>query len=214
MITAPMLKCELFAAEDKRSKRLLMALHGLGDSCAGYRWLPQMLDLPSLNYQLVNAPDPYYGGFSWYDFAGDPAPGVKRSREMLFQLLDDLRQKGHPTEETVLFGFSQGCLITWEVGLRYPHRFAGLIGISGYVHAPEEALKELSSVAKEQKFLITHGTMDPMIPFDRVKEQVLIMQKAGIDVEWHEFNKAHTIADKEELGVIRNFICRSFRNVV
>lgn len=205
-----MLKCEPYSAEETRSKRLLVALHGLGDSCAGYRWLPQMLDLPWLNYLLVNAPDPYYGGFSWYDFAGDPAPGVKRSGEMLFELLDALRKKGHPTEETVLFGFSQGCLMTWEVGFRYPYKLAGLIGISGYVHAPEQALNELSPVAKEQKFLVTHGTDDPLIPFEPVKQQVVMLKKAGIDVEWHEFEKAHTIAGEEELQVIRRFICKRF----
>src|SRR5688500_13309085 len=131
-----MLNSESFRAENEGSKALLVALHGLGDSCDGYRWLPQMLDLPWLNYLLVSAPDPYYGGFSWYDFAGDPAPGVRRSRDLLFAVLDGLREQGHPTDRTVLLGFSQGCLMTWEIGLRYPHRLAGCVGISGYVHEP------------------------------------------------------------------------------
>ena len=81
--------------------------------------------LPWLNYLLVNAPDDYYGGFSWYDITGNHAPGVLRSRKLLFDLLDDLRARGYPTEQTTLGGFSQGCLMAIDVALRYPHRLAG-----------------------------------------------------------------------------------------
>src|SRR6476620_2931350 len=135
-ISSVMLTTEMVPAVKSGSGRLLLALHGLGDSMEGYRWLPEMLQLPWLNYLLVNAPDPYYGGFSWYDFAGDPAPGVERRRAALFGLLDAQRNAGYPTEKTFLFGFSQGCLMTLDTGLRYPHLFAGLIGISGYVLNP------------------------------------------------------------------------------
>jgi len=202
-----MLKCEWYTAKEKESKRLLIALHGLGDSAVGYRWLPEVLDLPWLSYLLVNAPDPYYEGFSWYDFVGDAAPGIQRSRALLFQLLDELREKRHPTEQMVVLGFSQGCLMAWEVGLKYPHKLAGLVGISGYAHEPETATREFSAVAKEQKFLITHGTMDPLIPFDQVKRQVMSLKAAGLQIEWHEFEKAHTIAGEEEVNVVRKFIC-------
>ena len=201
-----MLKTEFAPAQDKNSKRLLIALHGLGDSTAGYRWLPGAMDLPWMNYLLVNAPDPYYGGYSWYDFTGDAELGVRRSRALLFELLDAQRAKGFATEETVLFGFSQGCLMTVDVGFRYPHRFAGLVGVSGYVHEPSGLLKELSAIAKEQRMLFTHGTQDPMIPIAKVREQIGVLKSAGLRIEWREFVKAHTIAGEEELGVIRKFI--------
>ena len=61
----------------------MVVLHGLGDSIEGYRWLPNALALPWMNFVLVNAPDPYFGGFSWYNIAGDPAPGVERSRRLV-----------------------------------------------------------------------------------------------------------------------------------
>jgi phospholipase/carboxylesterase len=178
----------------------------LGDSTAGFRWLPQALDLPWLNYLLVNAPDEYYGGYSWYDFAGDATQGVRRSREMLQRLLDAQRARDFPTESTVLFGFSQGCLMTIEMGARYPHLFAGLVGISGYVFEPERLVKELSPVAKRQRFLITHGTHDPLIPFALVREQINLLKAAGLNISWHEFMKEHAIAGEPELKIIRDFI--------
>ena len=201
-----MLNSEFIAAQEPGSRKLLVMLHGLGDSTAGYRWLPALLKLPWLNYILVNAPDPYFGGFSWYDFAGDPLPGIARSRKMLFDLLDAKRTEGFPTEQTTFGGFSQGCLMTWEVGLTYPHVFAGLVGISGYIHDAEKLLAIQSATAKQQRFLVTHGRQDQMIPFKAVQDQVTQIKAKGINVEWHEFMKAHTIAGEEEIDVIRKFI--------
>ena len=62
-----MLDTELIPAAEADSKWLMMVLHGLGDSMEGYRWLHRTLENPKLNTLLVNAPDDYYGGFSWYD---------------------------------------------------------------------------------------------------------------------------------------------------
>jgi len=169
--------------------------------------------LPWLNYLLVNAPDPYFGGFSWFDFEGNPEPGIVRSRKMLFQLLDDLRSRGFPSDKSIVGGFSQGGLMAWEAGLYYPHRFAGLIGISGYVHEPEELLRELSPVARKQRMLFTHGTQDPLIPFGKVRQQVDALKAAGLNIEWREFVKAHTIAGDEELDVIRGFIAGRFTSL-
>jgi len=205
-----MLMTEFYPAADRSSKRLLIALHGLGDSTAGYRWLPDEMRLPWLNHLLVNAPDPYYGGYSWYDFTGEEGKGIRRSRALLFELLDAQRGQGFATEDTILFGFSQGCLMTVDAGFRYPHGFAGLVGVSGYVHEPERLVSELSPVAPLQRMLFTHGTQDPLIPFAQVREQVNILKASGLHIEWHEFVKAHTIAGEHELGVIREFISRCF----
>lgn len=200
-----MLTTELIPAAQKDSRRLMVVLHGLGDSMDGYRWLPEALRLDALNYLLVNAPDEYYGGWSWYDLPGDAAPGVLRSRKLLFELLDSLRERGFPAEQTLLFGFSQGCLMTLETGLRYPHRLAGLIGVSGYVHDPERLLREMPPVATQQRVLLTHGTYDPLIPISRTRAQVQLLRGAGLQIEWREFAKEHTIAGEAELAVIRAF---------
>ena len=204
-----MLETELIPAREK-SDRLLVMLHGLGDSIAGYRWMPEALDLPWLNYLLVNAPDQYFGGYSWYDFLGDIAPGVERSRKLLVELLEATHAQSYSAGKIVLGGFSQGSLMSVEVGLRYPQRLAGIVGISGYVCNPEKLIAQLSPLAFKQRLLLTHGTLDPLIPFALVREQVNALKAAGLHIEWHEFVKPHTIAGESELEVIRDFICASY----
>lgn len=181
-------------------------LHGLGDSVEGYRWLPGAFRLPEMNFLLVNAPDEYYGGFSWFDFAGDPVPDVERSRKLLFQLLDAQRAAGFPTEQTILGGFSQGCLMSLDVGARYPHKLAGVVGISGYICEPEMLIAEVSPVGREQKFLVTHGIHDPLLPIAKTRGQIAQLRAAGLDVCWQEFAKEHTIAGQAEVDVIREFV--------
>ena len=207
--TIAMLISELIPATEKNSRHLMIVLHGLGDSMDGYRWLPDAMSLPWMNYLLVNAPDDYFGGYSWYDFPGDAAPGVARSTRLLGELLDAQRERGFPTGQTVMFGFSQGCLMTIEVGLRYPHRFAGLVGVSGYAHDLDRLLREKSLVAGEQRLLLTHGLHDPLIPIAPVREQVRRLKQAGLHIEWTEFAKDHTIAGTEELEVIRSFVIKT-----
>lgn len=188
----------------------MIMLHGLGDSIEGYRWLPEVLDLPWMNYLLVNAPDEYYGGYSWFDFAGDIVPGVARSRTLLFELLEAQAAKGFPAAQITFGGFSQGCLMALEIGLRCPYRFAGIVGISGYVCEPEKLVKELSPVASRQRLLVTHGTLDPMIRFAEVRRQIDLLKAAGLNIEFHEFPKAHTIAGDEEIGLIRRFVIAGY----
>lgn len=204
-----MLQTELLAAEQGTEPRLMILLHGLGDSMEGYRWLPEAMGLPWMSYLLVNAPDPYYTGFGWYDL-DDPGAGIERSRKLLFELLDQTRSRGFPTEKTVVFGFSQGCLMTFEIGARYPHLLAGLVAVSGYVFQPEQLVNELSPQARNQRFLITHGTRDPLIPIERVRPQVEMLRQAGLKIDWREFNKPHIITGEAEVSVLREFVKESY----
>ena len=200
-----MLHSALIPASDTNSRRLMVMLHGLGDSLEGYRWFPEAMNLPWLNYLLVNAPDEYFSGYSWFDIQ-DMAPGVVRSRKLLFGLLDDLRARGFTTEQTTVGGFSQGCVMSVEACLHYPHRLAGVVGISGWVCETEKTFRELSPVAKQQRLLMTHGVSDPIVPIDRVRPQIPRLKAAGLNVEWREFPKAHTIHGEGELDVIREFV--------
>jgi phospholipase/carboxylesterase len=205
-----MLQRELIRADVAASKDLLIALHGLGDSMEGYRFLPRVLRVPALNVLLVNAPDGYYGGFSWYDFADNAGPGVERSYRALEMVLEDCEREGFAAHRTILFGFSQGCLMSIETGVRYNKQLAGIIGVSGYVHEPQRLLQIASPVAKDQKFLLTHGTRDPLIPLQPVREQIEQLRRAGLQIEFHEFQKEHTIVE-EEIDLFRQFVCERLR---
>lgn len=201
-----MLHSEFIPAAQKDSPSLFVCLHGLGDSLEGWRWLPAELDLPWLNFLLVNAPDAYYQGFSWFEYPGDIVPGIHRSRKLLFALLDDLRARGVPAGQITLGGFSQGALMSVETGLRYPHRLAGIVCLSGWVFEIDSLIRDLTPVARSQRLLMTHGLYDPLLPFEESQRQARQLKAAGLNVDWHEFPKEHNIHGPAEVAVIRDFL--------
>lgn len=207
------LHSEFVAAGEPGARHLMIVLHGLGDSLEGYRWLPEVMNVPGLHHLLVNAPDEYYGGFSWFPYPPDHIDAeVQRSRELLFELLDEQRAAGLAPERTFLFGFSQGCLMSIEVGMRYPHRLAGVIGISGWAHQPHRLLAEQSTVAKDQHFLLTHGSMDPLLPTAMVKDLYDQLAAGGMRIDWRLFPKEHTIYGETEMQAIRTFVKDRMQN--
>ncbi|MBA2322356.1 MAG: serine esterase [Deltaproteobacteria bacterium] len=185
---------------------LVVVLHGRGDSPAGFAWMPKVLDLKRVGYLMLQAPDRMYDGFSWYDLPPKQDAGVLRSRARISATLDELAGQGMPAERIVLFGFSQGCLMAVDVGLRYPKPLAGVCGVSGYVMWPEKAAAEATPHARTLPWLITAGREDPVIPFATTEAHVAALKAAGIPVDWRGYHKDHTIDPERELVDLRAWL--------
>jgi phospholipase/carboxylesterase len=192
------------AGED--SGKLVVVLHGLGDSLDGFRWLPGALALKRLNYLLVNAPLPYYDGFAWYDPDEEPGNEITRGRARLRKLFGELEEQGWFPENIYLLGFSQGCVMATDFALRWSRPLAGVIGISGYIYMPDELGEEMVIEAKHQNWLITHGTFDSLLPLDRTRSQVRRLKRMGMRVDWLEVKKGHEVEPGQELAAIRAWI--------
>lgn len=187
-------------------------MHGMGDSFEGYRILPELLQIKGLGYLLLNAPDPYFTGFSWFDLYGDMGTGIQRSRGLLFRVLEQLEQQGWSPENVGLFGFSQGCLMALDCACRYPKTLGAIVGVSGFVGFLEEYPESFSPAARTQKIFVTHGSGDPMIPLSVSKQQVMALKGMGLAIEWREYRKEHTIDPREEVADIRDFLQRTLLN--
>ena len=193
-------------AETEPARAVLIVLHGLGDSANGWSMLPDELELPGLSYVFLNAPDPYYNGFAWYDLFGNQAEGIRRSCALLHRAIDDQVQKGFAPAQIGLFGFSQGCVMAFEAGLRYPKRLGAIVGVSGYVYEPEALFAAANLEARQVPILMTHGTQDTLLPIEKTRANAKLLQDLGLPLEWKEFRKAHTVAGAEEFGLIRRFL--------
>ena len=169
----------------------------MGDSLEGFAFLPRELGIGEFSTLLLNAPDEYHGGYSWFDFLGDPEPGVRRSRDLLLKLLAELEKQGLAPGDIFLFGFSQGCLMAVDAALRCPAALGGVCGVSGYVAFEDEYPEKLSPAAKGQRFLITHGKRDPVVPYEPAKRQFLALKRMGLNLELRAYDKEHNILPGE-----------------
>jgi phospholipase/carboxylesterase len=193
--------------------RLLLVMHGLGDSMEGFSFLPKMLKIPGLSYLLVNAPDAYFTGYSWFDLYGAMEKGVIRSRKILFEVMDEIHRADWSAKDVGLFGFSQGCLMAIDLACRYPQAFGAVVGVSGFIGFLEEYPEMLSPRAREQRILMTHGKRDPLLPLDITKKQANALLGMGLKVDFRVYDKEHTMDPQQELADIRNFLLKNLCKV-
>lgn len=194
-----------FIPARKASEKLMIVLHGKGDSIRPFRHFDEEMDVPEMNYLLLNAPKKFLDGYSWY---GDPPyerEGVLKIREKLMQLLVQLEMQGWKSENIFLFGFSQGCLISADIGLNYPKRLGGIVGISGYFHFYPRWRQQLSNESLQTPWVFTHGRQDDVLRIDETKHGVEKLRDAGFDVNWIELDKDHVLTD-EEMPMIRKWV--------
>ena len=185
---------------------LMVVLHGRGDSPAGYESFQEELGIPGLSLLLLQAPDDYFTGYSWYDLPPNQLPGIQRSRKLLHQVFEEIFEQGFKPDQVILFGFSQGCLMTLEFGARFPHLLKGYIGISGYCYDPQALLNEaVPFVIHQGNWLITHGTHDDVLPVSITRQQIGFLNQSGFSIQYQEFEKAHEIPEVE-IRMIRNWI--------
>ena len=187
------------------SKKLMIILHGRGDSSDGFVGLPPFLDIDEMNYLLLDAPFEYFTGHSWYQLPPDQLPGIEYSSKLLKNVLDEVFEEQFNADESFLFGFSQGSLLTFEFGARYEKVLAGYIAISGYIYDAPKLLVDMNKSVKNAQWLCTHGTRDNVLPFDVSKKQVEVLQEGGFDIEFKSYEKDHSI-DADELAMISTWI--------
>lgn len=195
----------IFIPSKSPSKKLMIVLHGRGDSAEGFTMLPSILDRDDMNYLLLDAPFEYHTGYSWYPLPPKQLPGIEYSSAMLTKILDQLFEKDWDADESFLFGFSQGSLLTFEFGARYHKVLAGYIAISGYIYDAKKLLKDMNKDVIYSNWLCTHGTFDNVLPFETSKEQVEVLQDGGFEIEFKSYEKDHTIL-KDELIMISEWL--------
>jgi len=195
----------IFIPSKLPSKKLMIILHGRGDSSEGFTELPSFLDLDEMNYLLLDAPFEYYTGFSWYQLPPNQLPGIEYSTKMLTNIFDKLFEEKFNSDESFLFGFSQGSLLTFEFGARYHKVLAGYIAVSGYIYDVNKLLQDMNPDVISSNWICTHGTYDEVLPFNTSKEQIEILQGSGFEIEFKSYEKDHSL-DREELSMISDWI--------
>lgn len=191
-----------------RHPKLMIVLHGRGDSLKPFRQLPEELELPEMNYLLINAPRKYDGGYSWYALEPNHKTGILRSRKKLHALMHELSLQGWESKDIFLFGLSQGCLMSCDLAMTWEKPFAGVLGISGYVWFFENWRRKVSPAAFETPWIMTHGFDDEDIPIDETRAQVKRLLRSGMKLEWMEMAKGHEVETTFEAPMLGRWIRR------
>ncbi len=199
--------------EPKRPARhSVIWLHGLGAD--GHDFPPIVPELgldPMLAIRWVfphapAIPVTINGGMvmpAWYDIRGTDfhvrhdEEGIRRSAAHLTRLIERENERGIRSERIVLAGFSQGGAIANHVALRHPELLSGLVLLSTYLVLPETLAAERNAANQGIPIFQAHGTLDPMVTFDRGLAARDRLRGLGHDVAWHEYPMGHQVCLEE-----------------
>jgi phospholipase/carboxylesterase len=197
-----------FIPSQKPSKKLMIVLHGKGDSAKPFKYFDQELNIKDLNFLLLNAPKKFLGGYSWYNEPPKMKNHIIEIREKIFILLDVLRHQGWDSNNIYLFGFSQGALISADIALNYPKRFAGVIGVSGYFYFFPRWQSQLNEENMKTPWLLIHGTDDEILPIKITEFGMNKLRLSGFKVDWKVLKKKHVL-NENEYPIIKKWISKS-----
>lgn len=187
-------------------------LHGLGADGYDFEPLARELMLPShlaVRFVFPHAPErpvTINGGMrmrAWYDFLsldfgkGENNRDIEASVAAVTALLDAEMRRGVSPERMVLGGFSQGGVIALHTALRYPHRLAGLAGLSTYLPLTGTLESALDPAQRKTPILLAHGHQDPIIPFAEGVRAREWLETAGYPVSFHEYDMPHSVCEAE-----------------
>ena len=69
-----------------------------------------------------------------------------------------------------------------DIGMHYPKKLGGIIGVSGYIYFFDNWTKKIQPTALQTPWLITHGTQDDALEIDQTREHVKKLLKKGFPI--------------------------------
>jgi len=195
-------------------------LHGLGADGNDFVPIVPELDLagcPGIRFIFPSAPSmpvTVNGGYvmpAWYDIIGrnlvdqEDAPGILKSASSIVSLIEHEVARGIAYDNIVLAGFSQGCAIALQVGLRFPQRLAGIMALSGYLPLAMTLAIEKHSANQNTPIFMAHGEYDAVVAPERAQASYAFLEKMGYSVNWNEYPMEHSV-NREELADISRFL--------
>ena len=195
---------------------VVIFVHGYGADGADLLGLadPISQHLPDTVFVAPNAPDRSMAnpmGFQWFPIPwidgsteAAAAEGLRRSAKVLDAFIDKvLADEGLAPDRLILFGFSQGTMMSLHIAPRRAEPIAGIVGISGRLMFPDALGGEAVS---KPPVLLVHGNADDVVPFAEMQNAAAALQAAGFQVFGHVMDgTGHGIAP-DGLGVALTFI--------
>ena len=181
---------------------LLLLLHGYGSNEEDLFSFAS--ELPE-EYYVISARAPYdmmYGSHAWYaiNFDADEKKfsdleQARTSRDLIVQFIDELIAT-YPIDpsKVTLIGFSQGCILSYAVGLSYPQKIQRIVGMSGYFNDEIAINNYAKNDFSNLKIFASHGNVDQVVPVEWARKAKPVLDNLGIENVYKEYPVGHGVA--------------------
>ena len=124
-------------------------------------------------------------GFQWFDLTKDDTDYILdqsiKAEEKIKLFINEIKQEFNlKNNQICLSGFSQGCMMSLNVGLTSEEKFSCIVGFSGKI-INQNNLK--TRIKNSTDTLLIHGDSDQVVPSTHLLEAKDFLIRNNVDVE-------------------------------
>ena len=126
-------------------------------------------------------------GFQWFNLNSEDSAYIlnesKKAENKLKQYIEEIKLEYKLKNSNIcISGFSQGCMLSINVGLTSDESFNSIVGFSGKIIDKNDLSKRISS---KTKMLLLHGELDTIVPASSLLDAKDFLLRNKIEVETH-----------------------------
>ena len=124
-------------------------------------------------------------GFQWFDLSKDDPKYITeqslKAEQIIKKYINEVKELYKLNNSKIcLSGFSQGCMMSINIGLTSDENFNCVVGFSGKIIDKNNLAKRISSTTK---MLLLHGDKDAVVPSSNLLEAKDFLLRNKIEVE-------------------------------
>ena len=205
--------------EDKEIKNAIILLHGYGGdgkdiSMLSLNWKRH---LPNTIFICPNGHEPCQinpTGYQWFDLTKeDPSyileQSIKAERKLV-QFIDEVKNEYKLRNDKIcLSGFSQGCMMSINLGLTSDQKFSCIVGFSGKIINQEDLkLRKKNST----NILLIHGDSDQVVSPNFLLEAKDFFIRNNVDINTHLIKNCDHHIPIEASSIALDYISKKFND--
>jgi len=205
--------------KDKDIKNAIILLHGYGGdgkdiSMLSLNWKRH---LPNTLFICPNGPEPCSinpSGYQWFDLTkNDPkyilAQSIK-AEQKLYQFIGEIKKEFNLKNDKIcLSGFSQGCMMSINLGLISDEPFNCVVGFSGKIINQNDLLLRKKTTTN---ILLIHGDTDQVVSPNFMLEAKDFFIRNNLEIETHLIKNCDHHIPIEASSIALNYILKKLNN--
>tara|TARA_X000000950_G_scaffold232270_1_gene281161 strand:+ start:297 stop:947 length:651 start_codon:yes stop_codon:yes gene_type:complete len=212
------LETTIIEPEDKDIKNAIILLHGYGGdgkdiSMLSLNWkrhLPNTVFIcPNGHEQCPINPS----GYQWFDLTNDNADYILeqslKGENILNKFIKEVKERFNlQNNQICLSGFSQGCMMSINLGLTSDSEYNCIVGFSGKIINPKDLeIRKKNST----KILLLHGELDQVVSPNFLLEAKDFFIRNNIAIETHLIKNCDHHIPIESSSIALNYILKKIK---
>ena len=212
------LETTIIEPEDKNIKNAIILLHGYGGdgkdiSMLSLNWkrhLPNTVFIcPNGHEQCPINPS----GYQWFDLTNDNVDYILeqslKGEKILNKFIKEVKERFNlQNNQICLSGFSQGCMMSINLGLTSDIEYNCIVGFSGKIINPKDLeIRKKNST----KILLIHGELDQVVSPNFLLEAKDFFIRNNIAIETHLIKNCDHHIPIESSSIALNYILKKIK---